>query len=133
MEGWYVFRVRFGLATSDVDATPDTFETVVRLPAAPPGDEEEAWRFFEEWLWRGELTDEGRFRPVVEEWLSVPVHAVQFSELVGDEAYHEAWADAVSDEVDRYNAETVRAVRHQHLGSSVRVVGDADDGDQPPE
>jgi hypothetical protein len=121
MEGWYVFRVRFGLATSDVDATPDTFETVVRLPAAPPGDEEEAWRFFEEWLWRGELTDEERFRSVVEGWLSVPVRSVRFSELVVDAAYLDAWTDAVADEVDRYNAATAREVRHQHLGSSLRV------------
>jgi hypothetical protein len=122
MEGEYVFRVRFGLATSGVDATPDTFETVVRLPAAPPGDDDGAWRFFEEWLWHGDLTDEQRFTPVVEEWLSVPVRSVRFSELVVDETYHEAWTEAVADEVERYNAATVREVRHQHLGSSIRIV-----------
>jgi hypothetical protein len=125
MEGAYVFRVRFGLPTSGVDATPDAFETVVRLPAAPPGDDDGAWRFFETWLWHGELTDEQQFTPVVEGWLSVPVCSVQFSELVVDEAYHEAWTEAVAEEVERYNAATAREVRHQHLGSSVRIIDEA--------
>ena len=127
MDGWYVFRVRFRLRTADaevgVEADPDTFETVVRLPAAPPGDGEGRWRFFEEWLWRGELTDAERFEPVVEAWLSVPVLSVRFSELVVDGAYLDAWTDAVADEVDRYNAASAREVRHQHLGSSIRVTG----------
>jgi hypothetical protein len=123
MDGWYVFRVRFRLPATDVDVDPDTFETVVRRPAAPPGDDDGAWRFFEAWLWRGELTDAERFEPVVEAWLSVPVLSVRFSELVVDGAYLDAWTDAVADEVDRYNAASAREVRHQHLGSSIRVTG----------
>jgi hypothetical protein len=129
MQAAYVFRVRFGLRASGVEVAPDTFETVVRRPAAPPGDEAGAWRFFEEWLWRGEVTDEERFRSVVEGWLGVPVRSVRFSELVVDEAYRDAWTEAVAAEVDRYNAETAREVRHQHLGSSLRVVDDETGGD----
>ena len=119
MEGHYVFRVRFRLASSTVDVDPETFETVVRYPAAAPGDD--GWRFFEEWLWHGDLTDERRFRDVVEGWLGVTVVSVRFSELVVDGAYLDAWTDAVASEVDRYNAASVRAVRHNHLGSSIRV------------
>jgi hypothetical protein len=122
VEGRYVFRVRFRLDPSVVEIDPDSFEAVVRYPAAPPGDEAGEWRFFEEWLWRGDLTDERRFGPVVEEWLSVPVSSVRFSELVVDEAYLDAWTDAVAAEVDRYRADSVREVRHNHLGSSVRVL-----------
>ena len=121
-EACYVFRVRFRLDAPGVETEPETFETVVRYPAAEPGDDEGRWRFFEEWLWRGELTDERRFRDVMEEWLSVPVASVRFSELAVDEAYLDAWTDAVASEVERYNADAAGAVRHNHLGSSVRVV-----------
>jgi hypothetical protein len=116
-----VFRVRFRLDAPGVETDPGTFETVVRYPAAEPGDEEGRWRFFEEWLWRGELTDKRRFREVMEEWLSVPVDHVSFSECVVSERYNDAWADAVATELDRYNADSVREVRHNHLGSSIRV------------
>jgi hypothetical protein len=121
-EAAYVFRVRFHLDASAVETDPETFETVVRYPAPEPGDEEGRWRFFEEWLWRGELTDERRFREVVEQWLSVPVERVTFSEFVVSEASLDAWTDAVAAELDRYNADSARAVRHNHLGSSIRVV-----------
>ena len=122
-EACYVFRVRFRLDAPGVETEPETFETVVRYPAAEPGDDEGRWRFFEEWLWRGELTDAARFREVMETWLSVPVDRVSFSELVVSEAYMEAWTDAVAAELDRYNADSVREVRHNHLGSSIRVRG----------
>jgi hypothetical protein len=122
MRGTYVFRVRFRLDTTVVETDPESFETVVRYPAAPPGDEDGEWRFFEEWLWRGELTDERRFRSVVEEWLSVAAESVRFSELVVDGAYLDTWIDAVEAEVERYNATSAREVRHNHLGSSVRVI-----------
>ncbi len=118
-----MFRVRFRLDAPGVETEPETFETVVRYPAAEPGDDEGRWRFFEEWLWRGELTDAARFREVMETWLSVPVDRVSFSELVVSEAYLEAWTDAVAAELDRYNADSVREVRHNHLGSSIRVRG----------
>jgi len=122
VEGTYVFRVRFRLDSAVVEADPATFETVVRYPAPEPGDDAGEWRFFERWLWHGDLTDERRFRAVAEEWLSVTVVSVRFSELVVDEAYLDAWTDAVAAEVDRYNADTAREVRHNHLGSSLRVV-----------
>jgi hypothetical protein len=122
MEAQYVFRVRFRLDPTTVETDPAAFETVVRYPAATPGDDAGEWRFFEEWLWHGELTDARRFRSVAEEWLGVPVESVRFSELAVDEAYLDAWTDAVASEVDRYNADTAREVRHNHLGSSVRVV-----------
>ena len=122
MDAHYVFRVRFRLDAPGVDADPETFETVVRYPAPEPGDDEGRWRFFEEWLWRGELTDERRFKAVMSEWLSVPVDRVTFSELEVTAAYLDAWEDRVAAELGRYNADSVRAVRHNHLGSSLRVL-----------
>lgn len=120
VDAHYVFRVRFRLDAQGVETDPEAFETVVRFPAPPPGDD--GWRFFEAWLWRGSLTDERRFRAVAEEWLSVPVDHVHFSEFVVSEAYDEAWEAAVAAELGRYNAESVREVRHNHLGSSVRMM-----------
>jgi hypothetical protein len=118
----YVFRVRFRLDAPAVETDPASFETVVRRPAAPPGDAAGEWRFFEQWLWRGDLTDPDRFRSVAAGWLSVPVERVRFSEFLTDAAHLSAWTDAVAAELDRYNADSARAVRHNHLGSSIRVV-----------
>ena len=116
----YVFRVRFALDPRGVRVDPDEFETVVRYPAPEPGTD--GWRFFERWLWHGELTDERHFRERVEGWLGVEVRAVSFAELVADRAYLDAWEDAVAADLAAFNADSVRAVKHSHLGSSIRVL-----------
>jgi len=117
MDAAYVFRVTFGLDAPVVDVDPARFETVVRNPAAEPGTD--GWRFFEAALWRGAVTDEAHARSLAEDWLSVPVESVTFSELVADEAYLDALRDAIttSDAFD----DDPRAVLHAHLGSSIRV------------
>jgi hypothetical protein len=117
MDAAYVFRVGFRLDTRGVDADPERFETVVRYSAAEPGAE--GWRFFETVLWRGEVNDEHHLRTLAEDWLSVPVESVTFSELRADEAYLDALRDAIaaSDAFD----DDPQAVLHAHLGSSIRV------------
>ncbi|MEF8857069.1 MAG: LWR-salt protein [Haloplanus sp.] len=118
MDGAYVFRVTFRLDAPGVDIDPERFETVVRKPAAEPGTE--GWRFFETALWRGEVTDERYLRSLAEEWLSVPVEAVSFSELRADEPYLDALRAAIADSEAFDDAP--QAVLHAHLGSSIRVV-----------
>lgn len=113
----YVFRVRFRLDAPAVEVDPETFETVVRKPAAEPGTD--GWRFFETALWRGDVTDERYLRSLAEEWLSVPVETVTFSELQADEAYLDALRDAIED-AEAFD-DTPQAVLHAHLGSSIRV------------
>mgnify|MGYP000681130110 CR=1 FL=1 len=117
MDAAYVFRVRFHLDAPAVEVDPAAFETVVRKPAAEPGTE--GWRFFEAALWRGEVTDERYLRSLAEDWLSVPVESVTFSELRTDEAYLDALRGAIaaSDAFD----DAAQAVLHAHLGSSIRV------------
>jgi len=117
MDAAYVFRVTFGLDAPTVHVDPERFETVVRKPAAEPGTD--GWRFFETALWRGEVTNEAHARSLAEDWLSVPVASVTFSELVADEASLDALRDAIaaSDAFD----DDPQAVLHAHLGSSIRV------------
>lgn len=117
----YVFRVRFTLDTrADVRTDPREFETVVRYDAPAPDDE--AWPFFESWLWHGELSDERHFRREVESWLDVPVVGVSFSELQVTPAERAALEDAIGADLARFGADSVRDVLHRHLGSSIRVV-----------
>ena len=85
MDAAYVFRVTVRLDAPSVGVDPDSFETVVTKPAAEPGTE--GWLFFRDALWRGEVSDAAYLRELAEEWLSVPVAAVSFSELRTDEAY----------------------------------------------
>jgi len=117
MTAAYVFRVTFGLDSSDVRVDPSRFETVVTKPAADPGTE--GWLFFRDELWRGEVNDEVHLRSLAENWLGVPVESVTFSELRIDEESLDALRDeiAASDEFD----DTPQAVLHAHLGSSIRV------------
>ncbi|MEF8856212.1 MAG: LWR-salt protein [Haloplanus sp.] len=117
MDGAYVFRVTFRLDAPTVHVDPEQFETVVRKPATEPGTE--GWRFFEAALWRGEVNDEQHLRSLAEQWLSVPVETITFSELRADEAYLDALRDAIADS----NAfdDTPQDVLHAHLGSSIRV------------
>ncbi|WP_224449070.1 LWR-salt protein [Haloprofundus salilacus] len=119
MDAAYVFRVRFRLDPAEVAVAPDEFETVVRKPAATPGDD--GWLFFFHNLWRGEVNDDGHARSLAEGWLSLPVTAVQFSELDADEAYFAALKDEIADDLDRFNADDVSEVLNKYLGSSIRV------------
>jgi hypothetical protein len=117
MHAAYVFRVTFTLDPTAVTVAPDTFETVVTRPAAEPGTE--GWLFFRDACWHGEVSDEAYLRDRAEEWLSVPVRDVTFSELRTDEAYLDALRDAIAD--DPAFDESPRDVLHTHLGSSIRV------------
>ena len=121
----YVFRVRFELdAMPGVGVDTGEFETVVRRATLAPDDD--SWPFFEAWLWRGELTDEPRFRREMESWLGVPVVGVTFSELRVTPAERQALEDAVAADLSRFGADSVREVLHRHLGSSIRVVEEED-------
>jgi hypothetical protein len=113
----YVFRVTVRLDPSGVTVDPERFETVVRKPAAEPGTD--GWLFFRDALWRGEVNDETHLRSLAEDWLSVPVERVTFSELQADEAY----LDALRAEIEASTAfdDGPDAVLHAHLGSSIRV------------
>jgi len=117
MDAAYVFRVTFRLDAPAVEVDPERFETVVRKPASEPGTE--GWRFFEDALWRGEVNDAAHLRSLAEDWLSVPVESITFSELRTDEAYLDALREAIeaSDAFD----DPPQTVLHAHLGSSIRV------------
>jgi hypothetical protein len=119
MDAAYVFRVEFRLDAPDVAVDPDRFETVVRKPAAEPGTA--GWLFFRDALWRGEVSDEGHLRDLAENWLSVPVTSVSFSELRTDESYLDALRAAIEAEPSAFDGDSPREVLHAHLGSSIRV------------
>jgi hypothetical protein len=120
VEAAYVFRVRFRLDAGPLRLEPSEFETVVEWPAPTPG--EPGWRLFGEHLWRGEASDPAHLRTLLAERLDVAVVEASFSELRTDRAYLEALEAAIGAELDRFGADSVRDVRHRHLGSSVRVV-----------
>lgn len=122
MDAAYVFRVRFRLDPDTVTVDPNEFETVVRIPAAAPG--EDSWLFFQYNLWRGEVGDEGHLRSVAERYLDVPVSSVTFSELETDESYLAALKDAIAEDLTTFNADSVDEVLHNYLGSSIRVRSD---------
>lgn len=123
----YVFGVTFRLAPADADVSPDQFETTMAIPAEPP--ESEGWRFFRDWLWHGEVTDESRFRRVANERLgfasasSLEVLTVDFRELRTDPAYLETLREAIAGDLESYNAENVDEALHKYLGSSIHVRG----------
>jgi len=119
MDAAYVFRVRFRLDPDGVRVEPAEFETVVRRPADPPG--EEGWLFFRDNLWRGEVGDRDHLRRIATEWLGVPVTDVQFRELETDAEYREALTEAVAANLDLFNADSATDALHKYLGSSIRV------------
>lgn len=119
MEASYVFRVRFRLDPDGVRVEPAEFETVVRRPADPPG--EEGWLFFRNTLWRGEAGDETHVRNLASEWLDVTVTAASFQELETDEAYLEALRDAIDEHPEHFDGDAPREVLHKYMGSSIRV------------
>ena len=119
----YVFRVRFRLDPDGVRVDPDVFETVLRIPAPTPG--EEGWLFFQRTLWRGAVGDESHMRSVAEDHLGVPVASVSFSELETDRSYLADLQSEIGDDLARFNADSVDAVLHKYLGSSIHVRPDA--------
>ena len=120
MEAAYVFRVRFRLDTDAVRVDPEEFETVVRRPAAEPG--EEGWLFFRDVLWRGEAGDEAHARRLAEEWLGVPVVEASFREFETDQEYLDALTGTIEEDLVLFNAESVTEVRHKYFGSSIRLL-----------
>jgi hypothetical protein len=119
MRAAYVFRVRFRLDPKGVRVDPNEFETVLRWPAATPG--EEGWLFFRDNLWRGNVNDEAHLRRRVSDELGVPASAVRFSELATDEAYYEALKAEIASDLAPFNADTVSEALKKYLGSSIRV------------
>ncbi len=119
MEAAYVFRVKFRLAPEDVQVDPEEFETVLRVPAAPPGDE--GWLFFQRNCWRGAANNSPHLRERFEDVLGVPVSSVDFRELETDQAYLDTLQNAIAEDLSRFNATSVDKVLHNHLGSSIHV------------
>lgn len=125
MDASYVFRVRFTLSPRRACIDPDAFETVLRIPASPPG--EEGWLLFRDALWRGEANDDEHARRLCADRLpeGVEVLSATFAEFETDEAYLAALREAVGDDLAAVRADSVREALHKYFGSSIRV--DADD------
>lgn len=119
MNAAYVFRVRFRLDPDAVRVDPQEFETVVRRPAAEPG--EEGWLFFRDVLWRGEAGDDAHVRRLTEEWLDVPIAEASFREFETDQEYLDALEETIKEDLGQFNAESVSEVRHKYFGSSIHV------------
>lgn len=120
MEGRYAFAVRFRLDPSrDVTVEPNEFETRLFREAEPPV--EDGWLFFRDNLWRGELADESHFRDLAAEALGVTVLDVDYRAFEMDEAYREAFREAIAADLDAFRAENVDEVVNKYLGSSVEV------------
>ena len=119
MHAEYVFHVRFRLDTRRVRTEPETFETVVRLPAEPPGAD--GWLFFRNTLWRGEVNDEAYARELANDWLGVPIAEVSFREFECDAAYREALETEIGRTLESFNADSIEETLHKYFGSSIRV------------
>lgn len=115
----YVFRVAFSLAVRGVRASPRRFETVVEYPAPPPG--ESGWRFFRDYLWRGEVGDAAAACDLATEWLGVPVKSASFRELRTTDAYLDALREAIAADLDAFNAADPDDALTKYLGSSIHV------------
>ena len=120
MDARYVFRVRFRLAPRNgVTVEPREFETRLFRAADDPGTD--GWLFFRDNLWRGELADEGHFRELTEEALSVSVVSVTYRALETDEEHLDRLRAEIGDSLDLFNADTVDGVLSKYLGSSIEV------------
>ncbi len=119
MTAAYVFRVWFRLDPEAAWVEPNEFETVLRIPAQPPG--EPGWRFFEYNLWRGQVGDETHLKDVASDYLGVPVSALSFRELDTDETYLEKLKQAIAADLTPFNADSAETVLNNHLGSSIHV------------
>ena len=119
MQANYVFRVTVQLDPPGARLDPDRFETVCRLPAATPGTD--GWLFFQYNLWRGDISDAAHMRALLTDTLGVDVVKASFSELETDAAYRTALKTEIETDLSRFNADSVDAALHQHLGSSIHV------------
>ena len=119
MQANYVFRVTVQLDPPEARLDPDRFETVCRLPAATPGTD--GWLFFQYNLWRGAVADADHMQALLTDTLGVDVIAASFSELETDAAYRAALEAEIKTDLSPFNAGSVDAVVHQHLGSSIHV------------
>jgi len=117
----YVFGVRFRLEPDDpaVSVEPATFETTLLREAKPPG--EDGWLFFQHNLWRGEIGDGPFMREEAETALGVTVESIDFRELRTDRAYLDALKSEISEDLGRFNADSVKEVLNKYLGSSIHV------------
>lgn len=132
MDASYVFRVRFTLSPRRARIDPDAFETVLRIPAPPPG--EEGWLLFRDALWRGEANDAEHARRLCADRLpeGVEVLSATFAEFETDEAYLATLRDAVGDDLAAFRADSVREALHKYFGSSIRVDADGDPATEEP-
>jgi hypothetical protein len=119
----YVFTVRFRVDGEGVRLDPSRFETTLRRPADPPG--EEGWLFFRDNLWRGEVGDEGHVKTLTEDTLGVAVESVSFEELRTEASYLDDLKAEIGRNLGAFNADDATAALSKYLGSSMRVV-DAD-------
>lgn len=133
MPAAYVFRVRFRPDAPRIRLDPPEFETVLRVPAAPPGEDADVdprapadWLFFRDNLWRGEVNDESYLRKRFTDLLGVDVVDCSFSELRTDESYLERLREAIDADLTAFNADDADEVFHKYLGSSIHVVESGD-------
>ena len=117
----YVLRatVRLKPGPPELQAEPDTFETVLYRDAARPG--QDGWLFFRDNCWRGELNDPEYLRRRTEDALGVAVDSITFQELHTDEAYLDDLKAEIADDLGAFNADSVSDVLSKYLGSSIRV------------
>lgn len=122
----YVFRVRFRLDTaSGVSTDPREFETRVSVTPSPPG--ESGWMLFRDALWHGEVNDPVYACELAETWVDVSVVSCQFAELRTDEDSLSDLRAAIADNLDEFNADSVREVLHKYFGSAIHVESDGTD------
>ncbi|WP_435124391.1 LWR-salt protein [Halobaculum sp. D14] len=121
MDASYVFRVRFTVAVGDGRIDPEAFETVLRIPAADPG--EEGWLLFRDALWRGEANDAAHARRLAEERFGAGVEVLDaaFREFETDDEYLDALKAEIEADLDPFRADSVREVLHKYFGSSIHV------------
>ena len=122
MDAAYVFAAAFRLDPDGAAVDPDRFEATMEIPASEPGTD--GWLFFRDRLWRGEIGDEPTFRTLASDRLGVEVVAVAFRELRTDREQLDALRREITDDLTRFNADSVDEVLRKYLGSSIHVRGE---------
>ncbi len=116
----YVFTIQFRLEPDmGVGIEPNRFETRLSRRAEPPG--EEGWLFFRNHLWHGALNDPEHAHTLFGEALGVTVTNAEFRGLHTDAEYLDSLREAVAENLDLFNAETVDGAISKYLGSSIQV------------
>ncbi|WP_336343731.1 LWR-salt protein [Halalkalicoccus ordinarius] len=120
MSGRYVLAVRFRLAPGrGVRVEPARFETTLYRDADEPG--EDGWLFFRDNLWRGELNSPDHLRELTEEALGVPVEHVEYRRFETSESGYRELKEAIADDLEQFNADSVDEVVNKYFGSSIDV------------